>query len=234
MNTRFRRSLQAAALLFSLTLFIGYLWSTIRQAGPPIFEAFQLANDSYPESLVVITMATNPDGTKRPVVLGTKSMGGTPVVRINLTPEEQIEHAEMLKPFLSSTSQNIGELITIEPSTGGEFEDFMNGVARHPDGSVTSFFMPGSKNISQPVFSSRKGVQHDSPPAPIMPSSKRGIFALPSFSFDSSIHQNSLMGGSKSAPVFGSRPSANLNSVVPEGTIKAGKPTNEIHRTDPP
>jgi hypothetical protein len=236
MNTRFRRPLQAVALLFSLTLFIGYLWLTQRQSGLPSIEAFPLANDSHPESLVVITMATNPDGAKRPVVLGTKSMGGTPVVRINLTPEEQIEHAEMLKPFLTSpTVQNTAEHITIKPPSGSEFDDYMDGKVRLPEGKASPMFMPGSKSISQPVFSTRKVAQPVNPSAhaPLMPSSKLGIFAPPILSFDPSIHNRSLMSGSKSGRVYNFFSTLWHNSPSSPNTITSGSPTDQIHLIQP-
>lgn len=236
MNTRLRRPLQAVALLFSLTLFIGYLWLTQRQSSLPSIEAFPLADDSPPESLVVITMATNPDGAKRPVVLGTKSMGGTPVVRINLTPEEQIEHAEMLKPFLTaSTVQETAELITIAPATGGEFEELMKAKTLGPEGTATSMLMPGSKNISQPVFSTRNVAQPVNPSAhaPLMPSSKLGIFAPPILSFDPSIHNRSLMSGSKSGRVYNFFSTLWHNSPSSPNTITSGSPTDQIHLIQP-
>lgn len=189
MNTRFRRPLQAVALLFSLTLFIGYLWLTQRQSGLPSIEAFPLADDSPSD------------------------------------------------PFLNPpTVHNTAEHITIKPPTGGEFEELMKAKTLGPEGKATPLLMPGSKSISQPVFSTRKVAQPVNPPAPapIMPSSKLGIFALPIFSFDPSIQQNSMMSSSKSAPVFSSRPNTDPGSIVPTGTIKGEKPANQIHRMDPP
>lgn len=50
MNTRFRRPLQAAALLFSLSLFIGYLWSTQRRSGLPSVAALPPAQGQVPPS----------------------------------------------------------------------------------------------------------------------------------------------------------------------------------------
>jgi hypothetical protein len=181
MNTRFRRPLQAAALLFSLSLFVGYLWSTQRQSGLPILSTLQPANHTASAAVTVITMGVNSDGTKRPIVLGTKSMGGTPVVHIDLTPEEQVEHAEMLKPFLeSSTVLDISEDITFDPSTITGEEDYISA----PKGisPMAPMFMPGSKSISQPVFSSRKAQTpartQAQAPALVIPGSKSGRLEL--------------------------------------------------------
>lgn len=238
MNTRPRLPLQAAALLFSLSLFIGYLWSTQRQSGLPSLTEllpaeFLPEHDPQQESLTIITMGTNPDGTKRPIVLGTKSMGGTPVVRIQLTPEEKAEHAEMLKPYLNAEAASHSEgIITLAPEIT-EFEGFINYGKSIPPGSPTPLLMPGSKNISQPVFSTRKATSEPAP-SPVMPGSKIGIFAPPLLSFDPSIHQRSLMSGSKSGRVYNFFSTLWHNSPAHRDTITDSNPTGQIHFIQPP
>jgi hypothetical protein len=181
MTTRFRRPIQAAALLFSLSLFIGYLWSTQRQSGLP-------------------------------------SIG-------TITEESP---AKPGNPFDDSYT------ITLDPPALAEFEAFVNY-----SGTSSPVLMPGSKNISQPVFSTRKVQPSASPPAPtpapapIMPSSKLGIFTLPNLSFDPSTQHGSMMSSSKSGRVFSTLPTPPGDSPAHSDTIKIGRPTEQIHRIDP-
>lgn len=182
MNTRPRLPLQAAALLFSLSLFIGYLWSTQRQSGLPSIAAFPAAAAG----------------------------------------QDQIEH-----------HADGSFSITFGSETLRELEGFINYGKPISPGSPTPLLMPGSKNISQPVFSTRKATSEPTSP-PVMPSSKLGIFALPAFSLDPSWQPSPLMSSSKSGRVFTTEPLHSQSSSTQLGTITKGEPMDQIQLVSPP
>lgn len=142
MNTRLRRPLQAAALLFSLSLFIGYLWSAQRRSGLPSIEAF---------------------------------------------PAAEVRPPQPVDSFAETST------ITLDLATILDFEDFLHYGEPVPTRIPAAPFMPGSKSISQPIFSTRKETPADQATAPVMPGSKIGIISLP-------MHAP-IMSGTKSGPV---------------------------------
>jgi hypothetical protein len=182
MNTRFRRPLQAAALLFSLSLFIGYLCSAQRRSGLPSIAAFPATAAG----------------------------------------QDQIEH-----------HADGSFSITFGPDTLAELEGFIHFGKPIQPGSPAAPFMPGSKNISQPVFSTRRATS-DPTSTPVMPGSKLGIFALPAFSLYPASRPGSLMSSSKSGRVFTTEPLHSQSASTQLGTITKGEPMDQIHLVSPP